>query len=114
MSNKNEELRRRLVTAVYEGEGVTEPSLRITIKDTMADGRDLLNGTDNGIPDDLNSYLHKIKRYAYKVTDKEVEELKARGYSEDAIFEITVSAAVGAGLSRLERGMAALNGKRID
>jgi hypothetical protein len=36
--------------------------------------------------------------------------LRRAGYSEDAIFEITVSAALGAGMIRLERGLAAMKG----
>jgi hypothetical protein len=39
-----------------------------------------------------------------------VASLRRAGYSEDAIFEITSSAALGAALGRLERGMAALQG----
>jgi len=45
---------------------------------------------------------------AYKVTDADVEELKAAGHSEDEILEQTVSAAVAAGLLRLEAGLKAL------
>ena len=48
--------------------------------------------------------------HAYKVTDRDIDELKQAGYSEDAIFEITLSAALGAGQSRLERALAALEG----
>jgi alkylhydroperoxidase/carboxymuconolactone decarboxylase family protein YurZ len=40
-----------------------------------------------------------------------VAALRAAGYSEDAIFEIVASVAVGAGLGRLERGLAALRGE---
>ena len=36
---------------------------------------------------------------------EDIEELKGCGYSEDAIFEITLCAAVGASMARLERGL---------
>jgi alkylhydroperoxidase family enzyme len=49
-----------------------------------------------------------VAKHAYKVTDADVEALRHAGYSEDAIFEITLSAALGAGLARLERGIEAL------
>jgi alkylhydroperoxidase family enzyme len=53
-------------------------------------------------------YLDKVRRGAYQVTDADVQALKAAGFSEDEIFEHTVSAAVGAGLERLETGLRAL------
>jgi alkylhydroperoxidase family enzyme len=63
---------------------------------------------DRIAPDDFAPYLDKVRRHAYKVTDRDVEELKAAGYSEDEIFEHTVSAAVAAGLERLDAGLRAL------
>jgi len=48
------------------------------------------------------------------VTDADVAGLKDAGYSDDAIFEITVAASVGAAMHRLQRGMAALRGEEPD
>jgi len=56
----------------------------------------------------MEPYLEKVRLHAYKVTDRDVEELKAAGVSEDEIFEHTVSAAVAAGLERLEAGFGKL------
>ena len=53
-------------------------------------------------------YLKKVRLQAYKVTDRDVDELKAAGFSEDEIFEQTVSAAVAAGLERLDAGLETL------
>ena len=53
-------------------------------------------------------YLEKVRLHAYKVTDRDVQELKDAGFSEDEIFERTVSAAVAAGLERLDAGLRAL------
>ena len=64
------------------------------------------------IPTELQTYVKKVALYAYKVTDEDVAALREAGYSEDAIFEITVSAALGAGIARLDRGLAALEGER--
>jgi alkylhydroperoxidase family enzyme len=52
--------------------------------------------------------LEKVRLHAYKVTDRDVDELKAAGFTEDEIFEHTVSAAVGAGLERIDAGLATL------
>jgi alkylhydroperoxidase family enzyme len=59
-------------------------------------------------PPDFASYLDKVRRNAYKVTDEDIQALKDSGYSEDVIFEQTVSVAVAAGLERLKAGLAVL------
>ena len=59
-------------------------------------------------PADFATYLDKVRTQAYRVTDADVQALKDAGYSEDQIFEHTVSAAVAAGLARLEAGLASL------
>jgi alkylhydroperoxidase family enzyme len=53
-------------------------------------------------PEAMEAYLEKVRRHAYRVTDADVEELKAAGVSEDVIFEQTVAAAIGEGLRRLD------------
>jgi alkylhydroperoxidase family enzyme len=63
---------------------------------------------DRPAPPDFATYLDKVRTQAYRVTDADVQALKDAGYSEDEIFELTVSAAVAAGLARLEAGLAAL------
>jgi alkylhydroperoxidase family enzyme len=68
----------------------------------------LRNAVRPAPPPELAAYLEKVRLHAYKVTDADVEELKALGFEEDEIFEHTVSAAVAAGLERLDAGMAVL------
>ena len=63
---------------------------------------------DRPAPPDFARYLEKVRLHAYRVTDEDVEELKAAGFSEDEIFEHTVSAAVAAGLQRLDAALAVL------
>jgi alkylhydroperoxidase family enzyme len=63
---------------------------------------------DRPAPPDFAPYLDKVRTRAYTVTDSDVEALKAAGHSEDEIFEQTVSAAVAAGLLRLDAGLKAL------
>ena len=46
--------------------------------------------------------------HAYKVTDEDLVALKRAGNSDDLLFEVTVSAALGAAMGRLERGLSAL------
>lgn len=64
--------------------------------------------SDRAAPADMHAYLEKVRLHAYEVTDRDVEALKAAGHSEDEIFEHTVSAAVAAGVERLEAGLRTL------
>jgi alkylhydroperoxidase family enzyme len=63
---------------------------------------------DRPAPPEMTAYLEKVRLYAYKVTDGDIEQLKAAGFSEDEIFEHTVSAATAAGLERLDAALATL------
>jgi hypothetical protein len=57
---------------------------------------------------DAEPYLRKVALNAYKVLDREVEAMRAAGRSVDDIFEMTVTAAVSAGVVRMETALAAL------
>ena len=63
---------------------------------------------DRPVPAEMEPYLEKVRRGAYRVTDGDVDELRAAGFSEDEIFEQTVSAAVSEGLVRLDAALKAL------
>ena len=59
-------------------------------------------------PPALATYLDKVRRRAYTVTDGDVEALTAAGVSEEEIFEHTVAVAVIEGLRRLDAGLEAI------
>lgn len=63
---------------------------------------------DRPAPAAFGPYLDKVRRHAYRVTDEDVEQLKRAGHSEDEIFELTVAAAVAAGLERRAAGLRVL------
>jgi hypothetical protein len=95
--------------SVLRAKGSTQLELRTTIASWTAS---LSTGaTPPDLPPELASLVEKIGRHAYKVTPEDIDALKSKGYSEDQLFEITVSAALGAGLGRFERGMKALRGE---
>jgi alkylhydroperoxidase family enzyme len=54
------------------------------------------------------AYVEKVRLHAYKITDQEMDDLRAAGWSEEQIFELTVSAAYGAGKRRLDAGLRGL------
>ena len=93
----------RLISAVTTTPGAVTESLRRAVLEQTGD-----------VPKPLSHYVDTVAHHAYKVTDADVAGLKKAGYSDDAIFEITVAAAVGAAMRRLERGMAALRGEEPD
>lgn len=64
------------------------------------------------LPEIVKNYVRKVSLYAYKTTDEDVQRLRDAGYSEDAIFEITVAASLGAGIKRLNTGLDLLKGNR--
>ena len=88
-------LRDKVLQSVLDGVGESDTSLRRT----AAEG--------TGLPPDLQALVDKIHRHAYQVTDDDVARLQ-KTYGDDRMFEIIVSAALGASRSRLFTGLAAL------
>jgi hypothetical protein len=88
-------LRDRAFASVFDGPGESDAVLR----QAAAEGKN--------VPPELAALVDKIHRHAYKVTDDDLTRLRAT-YSEDQLFEIVVSAALGASRERLVAGLAAL------
>jgi hypothetical protein len=105
------ELVERLRQSVLEGRGKTDPALRQAV---AARTGELGGGSPavGKLPENLRKHVDMIGLHAYRITDEDVDALRQAGYSDDEIFEVCVSAALGAGLARLERGLAALRGGR--
>ncbi len=89
-------LRDRVLDSVLQGAGESDPAIR----QAAADG--------SGVPADLQALVDKIHRHAYKVTDDDIARAQAK-YGDDQMFEIVVSAALGASRNRLLAGLEALN-----
>jgi hypothetical protein len=87
-------LRRATLQTVLDGPGHVDPPIR----------RHVALGQP---PPDLATLVQKIRDHAYRITDADVDALRAR-YSEDQLFELIVAAAVGAADHRLQRALAAL------
>ena len=69
-------------------------------------GRDA--GPAGILPPGVRELVEKVARHPNRITDDDFAHLRHQGYSEDALFEIVVCAAVGAGAARFERAMEAL------
>jgi hypothetical protein len=108
------DLKQRLEDNVLGTPGQAAPALR---RAAFARAARLGGGTAStadDVPAPLAGYVEKVARHAYRVTDDDVAALLRAGSSEDAVFELTVAAALGAALGRLERGLAALRGEEPD
>src|SRR5688500_19259997 len=116
----------RVAEAVCGAPGDTAPALRRAVEARTAalGGRAAGGGAAEAgaaggggveeVPAALRAYVDKVARHAYEVTDEDVAALLRAGYTEDAIFEVTASAATGGGLARLEGGVAGLGRGEAD
>jgi hypothetical protein len=95
MTDPHARLRDRVLESVINGPGVSDAGIR----------RAAAEGT--GVPADLQPLVDKIHRHAYKVTDGDMARAQAK-YGDDQMFEIVVSAALGASRNRLVAGLKAL------
>ena len=108
MNNLQAAHMQRIIDAVLTTPGDTDPTVRHAVEERAAEPGGPSDAKTGEIPPELTSYVKKVALHAYRTTDEDIEALRNAGYSEDAIFEITLSAALGAGMARLERGLAAL------
>jgi alkylhydroperoxidase family enzyme len=82
--------------AVLESSGVTSPEAR----SAAAAGAPTETAADD--------YLRKVRGESYRMADADIEALRRAGLSEDAIFELTLAAALGEATRRFDRVIAAL------
>jgi hypothetical protein len=68
--------------------------------------QDILEGRILDEP--LNAFVVRVRANAVSVTQEHIDELKASGLDEDAIFDASVCAAFFAGWERWQAGMKAL------
>lgn len=109
-----EDGRERMLTLT----GVTTPGLRTAVEAHAARAlggrravdREGIAGEAERLPEALVTYLDKLARHAYRIVDEDVDALKAAGYDEEAIFELTMLGATGAALVGLESVCAELMG----
>jgi alkylhydroperoxidase family enzyme len=100
---------RELIGAAMSAPGDTDAATRGAAFDI---GRRAAGGSapeDAAIVDPaVRAFLRKAATHAYRVTDRDVADLRDAGWSEDALLELIVSTAIGSGVARLERGIAAV------
>ena len=95
ISDPNAGLRDRVLQRVLDGEAESSAALRHAAFEGA------------GLSPDLKPLIDKVHAHAYKVTDEDVASVQ-RAYGDDPLFEIIVSAALGASNKRLQAGLKAL------
>lgn len=97
----NGDLPSRLRQAALTAGGDTDRPLRVAVQRAVAGlvrgSRDDLRALDEGV----RSYVEAVALRAPTIDDAQVDRLRTAGLSERAIFELTINAAVAAGLERL-------------
>lgn len=95
MIDRHAELRDKVLAQVLTGPGESDAAVRHAAADNA------------GVPEELRSLIAKVHAHAYKVTDADIARLQST-YGDDKLFEIVVSAALGASRKRLVAGLDAL------
>jgi alkylhydroperoxidase family enzyme len=90
-----------LTEAVLGGPGDLPPAVRRA----AAEGASL--------PEPAAKYAEKVRRFAYKVMDEDIDALRAAGYSDSQIYELTEAAAYGAARVRLDAALAVLDAPEV-
>jgi len=110
MTDQRMTLFHQLGEAVLSTTGEIPSSIRIALIQQAARLCNGVQSTETSLAPELADYVRTVALHASQTTDQNVAQLHAHGYSEPAIFEMTVSVAYGAGLNCLEQGLAALQG----
>jgi hypothetical protein len=97
VTSRHAELVAALRSAVFDAEGEVDPALRRAA------------GSGRTVPEIWAAYVGKVRDASYRITDHDVSALKDAGCSEEQIFEMTVAAATGAALQRLDLGLRSMN-----
>lgn len=95
MNDPHAKLRDELFDQVFDGPAESDSTLRRSAAENVT------------VPADLQLLANKIHWHAYQVTDDDVAQPQAK-YGDDALFEIIVSAALGASRKRLIAGLTVL------
>ncbi len=98
MTDQHAKALARLEELLRRGPGELTPAVRTAAIDA------------DPLPDPLaQRYAQTLRQHAYKLTDRDLEELARAGWTDGQVFELTVTAAFGAAKRRLAAGLAALS-----
>jgi alkylhydroperoxidase family enzyme len=91
----------KAIDALFRQPGETEASLRRAVLQRNRSGA-------GQVPDALHELVDKVADRPWTLSDEDFTRLRAAGYSEGQLYEITLAAALGAGLERFDAGLRAI------
>lgn len=92
----------KAIDALFTQPGETAPSLR----------REILQRNRSGsgpVAEAIQPLVDKIAHCPWTVDDQDYARLQAAGYSEAQLYDVTLAAAMGAGLKRFDAGLRAID-----
>lgn len=93
---------KKAIDALMTQPGESELSLRREILERNRSGSGLM-------PEVIRPLVDKIAHSPWTVDDQDFAQLRAAGYSECQLYEMTLAAALGAGLKRFDAGLRAID-----
>ena len=110
MTDRYADKMKALAQAILDSPGTLEAGVR---KAARARAGQLVDpsATDSisPLPEPWHGYVDKVATAAHGICDEDVEALKSVGHDDDAIFEMTLAAALGAASSRLRIALEVIN-----
>src|SRR5262249_28306138 len=97
LMQKFKRLHEEMVNRILNGDGVSSQTQRRAAFDNTN-----LNGP-------VKVLVDKVANCSFKITERDIAGVRSSGLSEDAIFELVVSAAVGQATKQYEQALMALD-----
>ncbi len=98
-----------LLESLSNAPAYTPPALRRAIQARSGASAGSAARETAEIPAELHELIDKIAERPTEVTDEDFTRLSARGYTLDQLFDVVMSASLGASHARLRRGLDALD-----
>lgn len=98
------------IDALLASPGATEPSLRRLVLERLRsrEARAHAPAAAADLPPALADFLDKLAERPWTICDADFTRLRAAGYSDDQLYELTLASSIGAGLRRFDAGLGAL------
>src|SRR2546427_12973283 len=96
------------IDALLASPGATEPSLRRLVLERSREARAHAPAAAADLPLALADFLDKLAERPWTICDADFTRLRAAGYSDDQLYELTLASSIGAGLRRFDAGLRAL------
>jgi len=109
MENQSKIHMYQIGNALLTTPGDTNPLLRQQIIDYVVFKTLGLGANPESFDLDVVTLVDKVTFASYSIEDEDLTLLRSRGWSDDALYEIILTAAYGAGMARMQMFYSCLN-----